>query len=97
MRNDPVPTIEDMIQDLQTLVGHPYFIEIREYQTKFQEIGVKAAADRMQLPADILTRLTHQRQYPVKVYLFVYGHSKKKWAAPLLRESRATGQTIFKI
>jgi hypothetical protein len=41
----PLPdlVIEDMVEDLQALVGHADFIEVGKNQTKFQIVGIQAA------------------------------------------------------
>ena len=59
---DSVHPVEQVVEDLQTLVGHADLIQVGKYQTKSECIGFDPAIDRVQFAADILTRLADQGQ-----------------------------------
>ena len=58
-----------MIEDLQTLMRHPYFIEIGKDKTETKSGRVPLFSYRIEFASDISARLFYQGQNPVNINL----------------------------
>ena len=59
---DAVALVEDLVQDLQALVGEPDLVRVRVHQRPADLAGVPVLDDGVELAADVLDRFAHQRE-----------------------------------
>ena len=59
---DPVPLVQDLVQDGDALVGQPDLVGVRVHQGPADGSGLPVLDDRVEFAPDVLDRLRHRRQ-----------------------------------
>ena len=76
VRHHMLAGVEQVIEDLQPLVGHADLVEVGEDETEAEVVGRDPAAHGVEFAADILTRFAHQRKDGLEIELGVSGHGR---------------------